>query len=241
MKIYNKLIEGIPMPARVRRLDIDPERGFPVPWFVAWMKDSTRVDAPDGSPDFRCVDTPKIGLAINKKLCWVCGEKLGTHLAFAIGPMCAVTRVTSEPPAHLECAQYAVQACPFLNNPRMRRNEKDLPEERTEAAGFSIPRNPGVIAIWVTKSYRYFRPSAGAPGILFRIGEPLALHWWTERRRATMDEILASINSGLPALRDIAVKQGGASMLKELEQQVSEASLVFARFAPWGGGHVQLG
>ena len=60
--------------------------------------------------------------------CWLCGQTLGKHMTFPIGPMCAITRTTAEPPSHLACAEYAVKACPFLSQPRMRRNERDLPE-----------------------------------------------------------------------------------------------------------------
>src|SRR5262245_39698608 len=89
--------EGLPArPPRIKRLPLDA-RGYPVPWFVAYV---------DGVPDFRIVDTPKIGVAWNKQRCWICGGQLGRYLAFAIGPMCAVNRVSSEPPSHLECAMY---------------------------------------------------------------------------------------------------------------------------------------
>src|SRR5438477_249547 len=79
----------------------------------------------EGEPDFRCADKRKFHRALKEKRCWVCGDKLGVHLAFVIGPMCAVNKVTSEPPCHLECAEYSVRICPFLSRPRMRRNEHD--------------------------------------------------------------------------------------------------------------------
>jgi len=111
---------GLPaLPPRIARLARD-RRGFPVPWFVATI---------DGEPDFRVVDTPKLAVAIRQHRCWVCGEQLGVHLAFPIGPTCVANRVTAEPPVHRECAEFSARACPFLTKPRMRRNAQGLPEE----------------------------------------------------------------------------------------------------------------
>src|SRR5215471_20238556 len=104
-------MDNFQMPERVAKLPRD-EKGRPVPWFVAW---------PDGKPDFRCVDAPKIYIAYRDQLCWICGEKLGKFLAFPIGPMCAVNHIASEPPSHKDCAIYAAMACPFLATPKMHR------------------------------------------------------------------------------------------------------------------------
>src|SRR5690242_16765548 len=92
-----------PVPWRLKSRPI--HRGYPVPWFVADV---------DGVPDFRIVDARKFKPALEQRLCWLCGKPLGAYLAFPIGPMCAVNRVNSEPPSHRECAQWALQACPFL-------------------------------------------------------------------------------------------------------------------------------
>src|SRR5262245_54991717 len=107
-----------PLPSRIAGLPIDPERGYPVPWFVAWH---------DGKPEFRTADGRKFRQAIRDRLCWVCGQPLGRHLVFVIGPMCTVNRVTVEPPCHLDCAEFSVRACPFLSKPQMTRRENDLP------------------------------------------------------------------------------------------------------------------
>src|SRR5437764_29347 len=97
------------LPSRLKLLPVD-ERGFPVPWFVAWI---------DGKPDFRVVDQRKMAIAVSEKRCWVCGDFLGRYMAFVIGPMCAVNRVSSEPPSHRECAEFSVRACPFLTKPKV--------------------------------------------------------------------------------------------------------------------------
>jgi hypothetical protein len=201
-----------PLPYRVARLPLD-HRGFPVPWFVQWFADDGKPSEPGvGTPDFRVVDTRKMVAAVKQRRCWICGDTMGVHLAFLIGPMCAVNRVTSEPPSHRQCAIFAAKACPFLSRPRMRRNEKDLPEQHQQAAGFHLDRNPGAACVWITKSYRRFKVYDGAPGVLFGIGPPEQTLWFTEGRNATRAEILASIESGLPVLQDIARKEGTAAV-----------------------------
>jgi hypothetical protein len=176
----------------MKRLPID-DRGFPVPWFVAWI---------DGRPDFRVIDTPKLPKAVNNRLCWVCGGRLGVHMAFVIGPMCALNRIISEPPSHYECATFAARACPFLSNPRMRRNTKGLPEKhQKKAPGIHLDRNPGVVCVWVTRTFQVFRPHVGADGVLFALGPPEAVKWFARGRDATREEVIIAIEEGVPALR----------------------------------------
>jgi len=185
----NQRIVGLEIPERMRKLSISQE-GYPVPWFVPWI---------NGQPEFRGMDGEKFGIAIRLKRCWLCGQQLGVYKIFVIGPMCAVNRVTAEPPCHLKCAEYAVKACPFLTQPRMRRNEKDLPEER-HVAGLMIKRNPGVICLWATQSYKIFNAHSGGKGVLFEIGKPEKVEFYTEGRKATYEEIVQSIDTGLPLL-----------------------------------------
>jgi hypothetical protein len=183
------------MPPRLRHVPLS-EKGFPVPWFVAW---------PNGKADFRVADPHKLGKAVRFDLCWLCGQTLGNYKCFVIGPMCAVNRNSAEPPCHRDCATYAVQACPFLRQPRMRRNDKDLPPDHTEPAGEMILRNPGVTLIWITRGYTVLRTPGG---LLFRIGDPVEVLCFAEGRRATRDEVMASINSGLPLLMEMARSEG---------------------------------
>lgn len=192
------LRDGLPeLPDRVRALPVD-ERGYPVPWFVDWI---------DGKPEFRAMDGRKLVRAVKEKLCWVCGQPLGRNMAFVIGPMCAINRVSSEPPSHLECALFSAKACPFLTKPHMVRRENNMPpEEEQFTAGIAIKRNPGVSLVWVTRYYKAFPPPGG--GVLFQIGEPIVMHCFFEGRRATPDEIRHSIKTGLPTLEETARAQG---------------------------------
>jgi hypothetical protein len=200
-----------PLPPRMKRLALD-HRGFPVPWFVAWI---------DGKPDFRIVETPKIGRAVRENRCWACGDILGQHKAFLIGPMCAINRVISEPPSHRDCAIFSAKACPFLSQPRMRRNEKNLPDNLVAAAGLGIRRNPGAVCVWITRSFKTFRAHAGNAGVLFRLGEPEECLWFANGREATRAEVLESIDGGYPSLLELADQQG-AEAVAELERYRSE-------------------
>lgn len=178
------------MPPRIARLPLDPKRGLPVPWFVAWI---------DGQPDFRIVGPGRLRTAEQAGLCWICGQALGSRRAsFVIGPMCAVNRVSSEPPSHHDCATYAAVACPFLANPERRRRESRKPEAAQDPAGTMIRRNPGVALVWVSRTWKTF-PARG--GLLWDVGEPETVAWYAHGRTATRDEVLASIDSGLPLLR----------------------------------------
>jgi hypothetical protein len=209
-----------PLPLRMRKLPID-ERGYPVPWFVAW------VDGPEGPetvPEFRAMDARKFRRAIQARVCWVCGEPLGRWLAFPIGAMCVVTRAISEPPCHLDCAEWSIKNCPFLNNPRAVRDElTDKPPTARDPAGFGIKRNPGVACLWVTREYEVFHDGRG--GALITIGKPDTITWWRERRRATRAEVDEALASGLPILLN-AARRDGRFAVEALEQQILAARVL---------------
>lgn len=207
MSELNASIRDIPIPARMKRRPIS-NKGFPVPYFVT-VKDA------EGNYDFRAVDIQPLVNCHNKKLCWLCGEPLGQYKCFVIGPMCAFNRISSEPPSHRDCAEYAVQACPFLSKPNARRNEVGMPERAKDnwVGGIGIKHNPEVTLLWITKSYRLERDGAG--GILFAIGDPVELAFYKERRKATRAEIDAAIAKGLPYLYEVAASENAVS---ELEQ-----------------------
>lgn len=207
-------------PARILALPVD-RRGFPVPWFVAWI---------DGEPDFRVVEAGRFVEAVKGAKCWICGQRLGRFVAFTVGPMCAVNRTSSEPPAHLECARFAAQACPFLSNPRMRRNAKDMPAEAVDPAGEMIARNPGVALVWVSRSFKVWRPPGG--GYLVELGEPTSVEWYAHGRPATRAEVEASIESGLPILADMARKDRRPdAALAELQRRRAEVDRLLPRAA----------
>jgi hypothetical protein len=180
------------MPARIKALPIN-EKGYPVPYFVGYV---------DGRPDFRVVDPAKMRKCVRQRLCWVCGEKLGKFKAFTVGPMCAINRISGEPPSHRECAEWSAQACPFLTLPKaVRRSTDDLAGQISQPAGCHQDRNPGVTLIWVTDGYRMVRAPGG---FLFEMNEPSETIWYTQSRIATHEEVVIAMKAGAEVLVDMA-------------------------------------
>ena len=154
------------LPPRIANLRVD-SRGFPVPWFVHWNR--------DGTPDFRIIGEGKFAEAVRMRRCWVCGGRLGKWLAFVIGPMCVLNRISGEPPCHKDCAIFAAKTCPFLTNPGMRRNAVRAMEGERVMHPDHIDRNPGVTAIWITQSYAVLPTGAH---YVIEIGEHEEILWF---------------------------------------------------------------
>lgn len=198
-----------PLPEKMR--DLPVVRGFPVPWFVTWLRDGQEVEPGEGEPEFRVMSERRLVEAVTSQKCWVCGKKLGTYRAFTVGPMCTVNLVSAEPPSHLGCALFSVEGCPFLSRPNSRRREEGMPEDSRSPAGVSIQRNPGVTCVWVTKGFSIKRvPRVGengettGEGIMFGLGAPHDVKWFHSGRPATRDEVMGAIDSGVPALQKYA-------------------------------------
>lgn len=216
-----------PIPSRMLRRPRD-HRGYPVPFFVAWV---------DGVADFRVSDGRRMADCVGDGLCWLCGQKLGAYKSFVIGPMCVVNRVSSEPPSHLECAEWATRACPFLARPKAERRTEGMPEDGIGPAGIAIARNPGVAVVWTTKRYRLIRVPAElgiAPGVLFDVGEPESVSFWAMGRPATRDEVEESITTGCPALR-VEAEKDGPSGVEAYERALAAAWMVVEANVPGGG------
>jgi len=211
------------LPPRIKRLPVDPIRGYPVPWFVDWR---------NGVPEFRAADMRKFKAAIAEHRCWVCGDVLSHYRCFCLGPMCALNKTTSEPPSHTECAEWSVKHCPFLSRPHMtRRDSDDIPDIKAPA-GIPLMRNPGVALLWWTSDYEVFRPPIGAAGVLIRIGDPERVRWFAEGREATRAEVIASIDSGMPALREAANLETLPWRLREAHEELDRRYLEVSKLFP---------
>ncbi|MGW2951595.1 hypothetical protein [Streptomyces eurythermus] len=197
---------GVPIPARMARRPHD-KHGRLVPWFVGYV---------NGVPDHRVVRPGGIREAVNLNRCFLCGDQLGAHKAFVVGPMCVINRVSAEPPSHKACAEYAVKACPFLTNPHMRRRD-NLPVDTVPPDGEMNPRNPGTCAIWTTCRWSRKRGLE-----LFDLGEPTEVTWWREGRSAMYGEALDALVSGLEILKveadkDLRPFRAHVSLLEQYE------------------------
>jgi hypothetical protein len=198
-------------PASIQKLPVD-QRGFPVPFFVQWI---------DGEPDFRVTRRDAMTACVKRDLCWICGQPLGRMKSFAIGPMCAVNRVSAEPPSHPPCARFAAEACPFLSRPLAKRpGTADLEERFGEVirGEGALPHNPGVTLVWHTLRYSLFFTST----TMFQLGAPQRVEWFREGRAATRAEALDGMNLGLPKLREVAESEG-AEATAQLQRQLQRA------------------
>jgi hypothetical protein len=201
-------------PVAVGRLPHD-RHGRPVPWFVAWI---------DGVPDFRVLRSNAPARALAGNLCWVCGQQFTPidSRAFVVGPMCVVNKNSAEPPAHYLCAAYSAQTCPFLTRPGMTRRDRHLPEGVEDPPGGFITRNPGVAAVWVARSNTW-RPVAVDGGLLFDLGQARRVEWYAQGREATRAEVMDSLRTGLPALRELAeLEEGGQARLDRMYETALE-------------------
>jgi hypothetical protein len=204
------------LPASMQHLPVDT-RGYPIPWFVD-------MNAPyvNGNPDFRVMDGRRFKLAIRERRCWVCGYKAERPLTFVAGPMCGINRTSSEPPCHLACAIWAARACPFLSMPKRIRDERNLPPQLKQA-GIGIKRNPGVTMLWTTKGYSTFKHN----GVLFDIGEPESVEWYSQGRIAQRGEVMESVLTGIPLLVD------QCKLDPDPGAAVAELRRLIARFMPY--------
>lgn len=204
------------LPQRMLGRPVDP-RGYPVPWFVAMMA--------DGKWDFRVIRPGGVRTAIQRNSCWLCGESLGVHKTFVIGPMCVINRTTSEPPSHFDCAEWAVRSCPFMLNPTAKRSGRDLPSDAQAPAGIHLDRNPGAMCLYTSRTFTPFKVGNHLPasdGMLINIGPPSSVYWYARGRKATREEVLASIDTGVPHLRKIAEDEG-PDAVRELDRYLADA------------------
>lgn len=225
MSVYRPELPPVPR----RMLALPVRRGYPVPYFVD-------INPETQDYDFRIADGRKRVACVREHRCWVCGQPLGRAFAFLIGPMCAINRVSSEPPSHADCADFSARACPFLSRPDESRREDRLPAEMVAAPGVGLQRNPGVALVWITDSYQVFDAGSGrdlrvegatvGAGQLIHLGEPIELRWYAEGRKASRAEVLASIDSGFPLLRQVAASQGPQALARLEEELAGALALV---------------
>jgi hypothetical protein len=186
-------------------------RQYPVPWFVVWL---------NGEPEFRAMDVEKWVRAVKEKLCWVCGQRLGVHVSFTVGPMCLVTFTTSEPPSHWDCATWSAKNCPFLSRPKMVRREAGMPDAAEAPPGISIDRNPGVAAVYTVTNYEVFSDGGKPPKPLIQMSSECEhVEWYSEGRPATRAEVEHSVETGLPYLMAVAETEGSGAVA-DLERRV---------------------
>lgn len=99
-------MKSIIIPPELAHLKIDP-RGYPVPFFVSKK---------NGVYDFVNLDINKQQIAVDQKLCGICGKKLYKDFMYFIsGPLGMKNRASSDPAMHRVCAEFSLSVCPHLH------------------------------------------------------------------------------------------------------------------------------
>jgi len=159
------------MPPRIASLRRTAQ-GWPIPYFV---------ERPvDGTLDFRVMHPQRMVWALKRRLCWICGQPMGRHIAFVGGPLAIAQRQFSDPASHRDCAEYALRVCPFLASPATERRDANMPAHAV-LPGHHVRANPGVSGLLLTGHY-LFRD------LIIHAGEAREVHWYTEGRPATRSE-----------------------------------------------------
>jgi len=183
------------MPKRIARLPRD-KRGYPIPWNV--------LRGSDGTPLFTVNDSVKHMMALQGKLCPICGEPLGVHIWFVGGPLSAFhpNGRYIDLPSHKECAEFSLRTCPHLSAPKYTHridhiiNEGKVPEGALLTDPTVNPDRPAVFVmvrssgmkIYQTANGIYVRPD-GITGIEYwNFGKQLSEAEGVELVRISMGE-----------------------------------------------------
>lgn len=149
------------------RLQRRPHVGmFPIPFVTARI---------NGKPDFRVHNDERRKLIGKRKLCQLCGYPLGGDIVFA-GSRSSIRRHTyGEPPMHEECAQWAVEVCPWLAGRGWRYED----EFKREAGGVEWLQQPRLVDIGFVRvrSFRMIRDDERPGGVKYEAGEWQRLLW----------------------------------------------------------------
>lgn len=168
---------GIEIPRIMRTLERDA-RGYPIPFIVKRI---------NGVPQFAINETPMIMRCVRQKLCSVCGKKLKEY--WMIGGSRAFLHpdgVFGDSPVHLECAEYALQVCPFLAAPRWTKSVSDAKKIKTlpikvNVVEFSGSIQPERFGLGLVMGY----PTVtGDPGVYrFWVDGWQFVEWWRNGER----------------------------------------------------------
>jgi hypothetical protein len=203
------------LPPRMRKLPLHA-LGFPIPHFAASV---------GGAPDVRVVDELTLAACHERKLCWLCGERLGDYKAFIVSPMSAVNRISNEPPSHIDCAKFVARFCPFLMLPKTIRRSTSTP------AGADAPRSVigiggrGVSLVWVTRKYKVVRVGDTT---LFDLGDPWQTFWYARGQCATRDQVEEAFAAGLGPMYEVA-RAGSELTVSDLDAVVARVTRLFPK------------
>lgn len=167
---------AVALPSRCR--DLAVYDGARVPWSVAWVESeprggpasATAIGAIATRPDFRQSDAAKVVRCIEDERCLVCGGPLGRFRTFVLTTMSIVNGLSSEPPCHRECAEWWARVTPIADG--------------------------RIVVAWTSRSSQPFRADGVGLGVLYRIGEPLAVRFYRGGVPVVAGAVLEEIGQG---------------------------------------------
>lgn len=144
-----KAFQSVPIPALMKNLPKD-KRGYPIPHTVITK---------DGVAHFTVNDEARRQRSIAEDKCPICNRKLFRFRASIGGPLSALHPHGAfiDPPMHVECAQYALQVCPYLALPSYikRIDAGTLKDEIITIDQTMDPRKPDLFLMVVHRDQRY--------------------------------------------------------------------------------------
>jgi len=152
--------------------------GLPIPYMT--------FIGEDGAPDFKVSDGELRQKCLRDELCGLCGKPLTPNLVVLIGgPKCVNNRLFFDPPMHKECALYATQVCPYLNDANWdyaKQPPRHLGEGQTVIKVYSEidARRPDRLAVYYCRHYEMVRYK----GTWYvKAGKPFKIDWNACARR----------------------------------------------------------
>lgn len=133
-----------------------------------------------GSPIPWCAS---VSDAVNRHLCWICGEKLGRYAAFLLDVRTCITQLPTTPPSHAECALFVAQ-------------DNDSDYHNT---------HDGLLIVWITTAYLPRRDDKG--GTNFLITGPENVFWFFAARPARQCIAIEALEREFRALHALSASE----------------------------------
>jgi hypothetical protein len=126
------------------------------PWFQGKPVPYTVLIREDGTPDFAVREPSVVQKVIEGRLCNLCGLPLGRAVAFLGDEEAVLDQDFGEPPAHIDCSEFALKACPFLSGARRVRANLEGRVQRWRRDD-ARPARWSPWSVVVTRDYRAIR------------------------------------------------------------------------------------
>lgn len=199
----------VPIPNWMKNLPLD-KRGYPITF-------TTTIA--DGKPYFEVVDEYKRQLCLKEDLCSVCGRKLVKNRALVGGPLSAFHDGGAyiDVPMHIECAQYALQVCPYLAVPGYKKvSDLEKLRDRTGvpvASNTMMPDRPELFVLIVHQKARHIMHE-NYP-MLVKYVKPVVPYKWAEYWR---DGKRIDDDAGLAEAKEITASQLEKDILEAMQE-----------------------